>query len=92
MNNGGKNRRLSVEEYIYKIRPYLRDIINDVKQYDKQKIQSTITINFISSKDDNNKECVMHSKSDKIEIMTGDEADEIMKQPFDSFKNTYQKN
>ena len=35
MNNGGKNRRLSVEEYIYKIRPYLRDIINDVKQYDK---------------------------------------------------------
>ena len=34
----------------------------------------------------------MHSKSDKIEIMTGDEADEIMKQPFDSFKNTYQKN
>ena len=34
----------------------------------------------------------MHSKSDKIEIMTGDEADEIMKQPFDALKNTYQKN
>ena len=32
-----------------------------------QKIQLTITINFTSSKDDNDEELVMHSKSDNIE-------------------------
>ena len=26
--------KISVEEYLYKIRPYLRDIINDLKQSD----------------------------------------------------------
>ena len=36
------------------------------------------SINFISSKDDNNN-CVMHSKSDYIEIMSCDKADEFIK-------------
>ena len=39
----------------------------------------TITINFISSKDDNDEERVMHSKCDNIEIMIGDVTDEIIK-------------
>ena len=39
----------------------------------------TITINFISSKDDNDEERVMHSKRDNIEIMIGDVTDEIIK-------------
>ena len=30
-SNGDKNRIVSVEEYLDKIRPYLRDIINDLK-------------------------------------------------------------
>ena len=30
-SNGDKNRMLSVEEYLDKIRPYLRNIINDLK-------------------------------------------------------------
>ena len=34
----------------------------------------------------------MHSKSDNIEIMTNDEADEVIKEIFDSLKNRYQKN
>ena len=38
-----------------------------------------MTINFISSKDDNDKECVMHSKTDNIEIMISDEADEVIR-------------
>ena len=37
-SNGDKNRTLSVEEYLGKIRPYLRDIINDLKQSDTWKI------------------------------------------------------
>ena len=34
----------------------------------------------------------MHSKSDNIEIMISDEADEVMKNLFDSLKNRYKKN
>ena len=30
-SKGDKNRMLSVEEYLDKIRPYLRNIINDLK-------------------------------------------------------------
>ena len=89
-SNGDKNKILSVEEYLYKIRPYLRDIIiNDLKQYDTWKIQLIIAINFISSKDDKR---VMHSKSDNIEIMISDEVDEVIKKLFDSLKNKYQNN
>ena len=32
----------------------------------------------------------MHSKSDNIEIMISDEADEVIKELFDSLKNRYQ--
>ena len=34
----------------------------------------------------------MHSKSDNIEIMISDETDEVIKELFDSLKNTYQNN
>ena len=90
-SNSDKNRILSVEEYLDKIRPYLRDIISDHKQSGTWKIQSTITINFISSKDDNDEECAMHSNSDNIEIMISDDADEVIKKIY-SFKNRYQNN
>ena len=43
------------------------------------KIQLTITINFISSKYDNDEEREMHSKSDNIEIIMNDEAEVIEK-------------
>ena len=56
------------------------------------KIQLTITINFFSSEDDNDEQNVMHSKSDNIEIMISDKADEVIKKPFDSLKNRYQSN
>ena len=34
----------------------------------------------------------MHSKSDNIEIMISDEADEVIKRLFNSLKNRYQNN
>ena len=73
---------LSVEEYRNKIRPYLRDIINDLKQSDKWKIQLTITINFIPSEDDNDGKHVMHSKNDNIDIILSDEVDDVIKNFF----------
>ena len=54
-------------------RPYLKDIINNLKKSDAR-----IANNFISSID-NDKEHVVHSKSDNIEIMINDEADEVIK-------------
>ena len=47
------------------------------KKSDTQKIQLTIAINFISSKDIG-KEHVMHSKSDNIEIMINEKVDEVI--------------
>ena len=63
--------------------------MNDLKQPDTWKIQLTITINFISSKDDHDEECVIHSKSDNIESMISDEADEVIRKLFNSLKNRY---
>ena len=77
-------RTLSVEEYLHKIRTYSKHIINNLKKSDTWKIDLTITINFISSKDDNDEEHVMHSKSDKIEIMTNNEAHEVTEELFKS--------
>ena len=62
--NGHRNKTLSVEEYLNKVRPYLKDIINNLKKSDTWKIHD--------------EERVMHSKSDNIEIMINDEADEVI--------------
>ena len=41
-----KNKTLPVEEYLSKIRPCLKDIINDLKKSGTWKIQLTIAINL----------------------------------------------
>ena len=87
----GRNKTLSVEEYLNKIRPYLKDMINNLKKSNKWKIQLTIANNIISSID-NDEERAMHSKSDNIEIIINDEADEVTKETFGSLKNRYQSN
>ena len=51
------------EEYLHKIRPYLKDIISNLKKYDTFKILLTIANNLISSIC-NDEECLMHSKGD----------------------------
>ena len=56
--------------------------MNDIKKSDTWEIQLKIAMNFISSKDDNDEECVMHSESDKIKIMICDDADEVIKNFF----------
>ena len=59
-SKGDRNKTLSVEEYLNKISPYLKDIINNLKKSGAWKIQSTIANNFISSID-NHEDHVMHS-------------------------------
>ena len=90
-SNSDRNKTLSVEEYLNKIRPSLKHIINNLKKSDTWKIQLTKANNFFSSIN-NDEERVMHSKTDNIEIMNNDEADEVIKALFDSLKNRYQNN
>ena len=77
-----KNKTLSVEEYLNKMIPYLKDIKIILKNLQTWEIQLTIANNFISSID-NNEQHAMHSKSDNIEIMINDETDEVIKELFD---------
>ena len=42
------------------------------------------------SSNDNDEERVMYSKSDKVEIMTNDEEDEVIEEPFKSLLSRYQ--
>ena len=51
-------------------------------------MELAIAINFVSSIDDD-EERVMHSKSDDIQIMINDEAEEVIKKLFDSLKDRY---
>ena len=53
------------------------------------KIQLTMAINFISSKDSDETR-TMHTKSNNVEIMMGSETDEIIKDLFEFFLQKYQ--
>ena len=61
----------------------------DYKTQGEWKIQLSMTINFVSSKDSDEIR-TMHSKSDNIYIMMGDTTNEIIKELFESFLQRYQ--
>ena len=90
-SNSDRNKTLSVEEYLNKIRLYLKGIINNLKKSGTWKIQLAVANNFISSID-SDEEHVIHTKSFNIEVMINDETDETMKELLDSLKNRYQNN
>ena len=52
--------------------------LSNLKKSDTLKIQLAVANDFISSID-NDKEGVVHSKRDDMEIMINDEADEVIK-------------
>ena len=76
-SKGDKDKILSVKEYPDMMRPYLTDIINDHKTEGEWKIQLTMTIDFMSSKDSEETR-TMRTKNHNIEIMIGNETDEII--------------
>ena len=64
---------------------------NTVIYYNNQKewkIQLSMTINFISSKD-SDKTRTIHTKSQNVEIRVGDETDKIIKELFKSLLQKY---
>ena len=80
---------MSPEECLNIIRSYLSDLINDHKTQNEWKIELTMQINFISSKDSDETR-TMDTKSDNIEIMMGNETDEIIEKLFKSLLQKYQ--
>ena len=84
--NGDKNRNLSLDEYLKKVEPYLRNIITDLQNSDTQAIQLTITINSISAKD-TKQERVMHSRSDNIKIKSCNVVNAVTKELFESLRS-----
>ena len=66
-------------------------MINDPKTIGEWKIQLIMQINFISHKDSEETR-TMYTKSRNIEIMEGDETDEIIEELFESLLRNSQKN
>ena len=67
----------------------MRDIIINLQKSDTWKIQLSIAINFISYKDIH-EESVMQSKSDSIEFISNDNANEVVNELFESLLPKYQ--
>ena len=90
-SNGDKNRNLSLDEYLDKTEPYLSNMIIDFQNSDTWKIELTIAINFIFSKDAE-EERVMHSSRDNIKFTSYSDADEVIDELFKSLCSRYQAN
>ena len=85
---GDKDKTLKIKEYLDMIRPYLSDIINDHQTQGEWKIQLTIAINFIFSKDSDETH-FMCSKSNNIEIMMGSETYQTTEELFECLLQEY---
>ena len=87
-SRGDKDKKLSVKQYLYKIMPYLSDLINDHKTIrnnsNEWKIQINMHVNFISSNDTGETRTIF-VWSDNEEIRSGNETDDIIKRLINSF-------
>ena len=77
-----------MDEYLNKIEPYLMSIIIDLQNSDTWKIQCTIAIYFISSKDVE-EECVMHSWSKNIKFKSYSNVNEVVEELFQLLCSRY---
>ena len=84
-SRGDKNKKLW--QYLYKIMPYLSDLINDhqaIRNESKEwKIQINMHVNFVSSKD-TGETCTIFVWNDNEEIRSGNETDDIIKRLLNS--------
>ena len=84
-SKGDKDKNLSLKGYLYIIIPYLRDIINTHKTLGEWKIQLSMKINFVSSKNNSDETHITSNWSDNIEIMMGSETYDIINELFEFF-------
>ena len=86
-SRGDKDANLALYEYFGKIKPYLKDLIDNHK--DEWKIQLSTRMIFASFTDANETRD-MYTKSDTITILSGIEADDVINELFNSFRRRYQ--
>ena len=105
-SKGDIDKTLSIKEYLFMIRPYLNDIINDHKSQGEWKVCSGNTVIDYKTQgeweiqstmtinfipsEDSNETHTMHAKSNNIEIMIGNETDKIITESFESLSLRYQ--
>ena len=88
-SRGDKDGKLALYEYFDKIKPHLKDMIDDYKSKGERKIQITMKIIFISFIDKNETQ-VMHGKSYNVEIMNGTDTSDAINKLINSFMKRYQ--
>ena len=71
---------------------YLRELLEEYYQKGEWKVQLTIEVNFISLKPGSDETRIMYTRSDNIEIMFGDDNDDIIEQLFESLLKKYEEN
>ena len=90
-SNSDINRNVSLGKYVNKIKPYLRNIIIDLRNSDTWKIQLTMAINYIYLKDAK-EERVLHSKSENLKFTSYNDVNEVVDELFNSLCSMYQGN
>ena len=80
-SNGDKYRNLSHDEYLNKIKTYLRNIITHLQSFDACKIRLTIAINFIFL-NDTEEEPVMHASSGNVNFTPCSDANDVIDRNF----------
>ena len=91
-SNCDRNKTLSLEEHFNTIELYLSDIIIDLQESDTRKLQLTIAVNFMSSKDAE-EERVTHSiRENIIKFMSYNDADEVVHKFFEPLYLRYHRN
>ena len=88
-SRGDEDGRLSLYEYFDNIKPHLKDMIDYYKSIGEWKIQITMRIIFISFIDKNQTQ-LMHTKSDKVEIMNCTDTSDAINNLINSFMKRYQ--
>ena len=81
---------MALKEYLALTEKYLRELIEEYKLKGEWKVQLTIEINFISLKPGSDETRIIYTRSDNVEIMFGDDNDDIIEQLFESLLQKYE--
>ena len=88
-SNGNEDGLLYIHEYLDKIRPYLRDLIDFYNTKGEWKVQLSMSITFVSYINPDQVQ-LMHSKSDNVETMRGVDTDDTIQELFSNVLRRYQ--
>ena len=87
-----KTRYYRLKEYLNLIEKYLKELIKEYKLKGEWNVQLTIEVNFISLKPGSDETRIMYTRSDNVEVMFGDDNDDIIEQHFESLLQKYEEN